>query len=166
MQIINKNIPYKTNKMLSKKNETKLKQKPWISKAILTLTKIKTILHKKDLQKYDIFWYERYKFYRNKINKFISKNKKNYLQQLFQDNFENSRVTWKKLMNYSIRNHTKMMTQSSKTMESIIWNQKVVPNKFNNYFLNVAQNLLRELGEPNHKFQGYLTHPNTHSFFS
>ena len=51
-------------------------------------------------------------------------------------------------------------------MESIICNQKVVPNKFNNYFVNVAQNLLRELGEPNDKFQGYLTHPNTHSFFS
>ena len=55
LQIIDKNIPYK---LLSKK-ETKLKQKPWISRAILTSIKIKHILYKKDLQKQDNFWYER-----------------------------------------------------------------------------------------------------------
>ena len=40
-----------------------------------------------------------------------------------------------------------------KENQAIICNQKVVSNKFNNYFINVAQNLLRELGEPNNKFQ-------------
>ena len=44
---------------------------------------------------------------------------------------------------------------------AIICNQKVVSNKFNNYFVNVAHNnLLRELGEPNNKFQDYLKDPN------
>ena len=38
-------------------------------------------------------------------------------------------------------------------------------NKFNNFFLNLAHNLLRELGEPNNKFQDCLKDPNTHSFF-
>ena len=38
---------------------------------------------------------------------------------------------------------------------TITCNQKVVSNKFNNYFVNVAENLLRELGEPNNKFQEY-----------
>ena len=47
----------------------------------------------------------------------------------------------------------------------MICNQKVVSNKFNNYFVNVAHNLLRELGEPNNKFQDYLKDPNTYSFF-
>ena len=40
---------------------------------------------------------------------------------------------------------------------SIICNQKVVSYKFDKYFVNVAQNLLRELGEPGNKFQDYLT---------
>ena len=48
-------------------------------------------------------------------------------------------------------------------MEQSFFNQKVVSNKFNNYFVNVAQNLLRELGEPNNKFQDYLKDPNTHT---
>ena len=47
LQIIDKNVPHK---MLSKK-ETKLKQKLWISKAILTSIKIKNILYRKYLQK-------------------------------------------------------------------------------------------------------------------
>ena len=48
---------------------------------------------------------------------------------------------------------------------AIICNQKVLSNEFNNYFVNATQNLLRELGEPNNKFQEYLQDPNTHSFF-
>ena len=92
LQIIDKNIPYK----ILPKKEARLKQKPWISRAILTPIKIKHILYKKYLQKQDIFWYERYKFYRNKISKLISKSKKNHLRKFFQDNFQNSRDTWKK----------------------------------------------------------------------
>ena len=42
LQIIDKNIPYK---ILSKK-EIKLKQKPWISRVMLTSIKIKHILYK------------------------------------------------------------------------------------------------------------------------
>ena len=40
---------------------------------------------------------------------------------------------------------------------AIICNQKVVSYKFDKYFVNVAQNLLRKLGEPSNKFQDYLT---------
>ena len=79
LQIIDKNIPYK---ILSKK-EAKLKQKPWISRAILTSFKIKHILYKKYLQKQDIFWYEGYRFYRNKICKLISKSKKKSPSEVF-----------------------------------------------------------------------------------
>ena len=47
-----------------------------------------------------------------------------------------------------------------------ICNQEVVSNKFNNYFVNITQNLLRESDESKNKFQDYLKDPNTHSFFS
>ena len=48
-------------------------------------------------KKKKIFWYERYKFYRNRINKLISKSKKKSSSKVFQDNFQNSRGTWKKV---------------------------------------------------------------------
>lgn len=40
----------------------------------------------------------------------------------------------------------------------------IVSNKFNNYFVTVAQNLLWELGESNDKFQDYIKDINAHSF--
>ena len=47
----------------------------------------------------------------------------------------------------------------------IISNQKTVANKFNDYFINVAPSLLKDLGEYNNEFQDYLKNPNKHSFF-
>ena len=37
-----------------------------------------------------------------------------------------------------------------------ICNQKVVSTKINSYFVNVRQNLVKDLGESNNKFQDYL----------
>ena len=64
-----------------------------------------------------------------------------------------------KLTKYSIRNQIKIINGV------VICNQKVISKKFDNYFVNIAQNLLRKLGEPNNKFQDYLKDPNAHSFF-
>ena len=43
----------------------------------------------------------------------------------------------------------------------IISNQSLVANNFNNYFVNVSQNLLKGLGKTNNQ----LKNPNEHSFF-
>ena len=89
IEIIDKNAPYKT---LSKK-ESKLKLKPWITKGILQSIKTRGNYRKKYIRKQDSFWYERYRYYRNKINMLIKKSKKNYLRKFFQENFNNSKKT-------------------------------------------------------------------------
>ena len=38
-------------------------------------------------------------------------------------------------------------------------------NKFNNYTVNVAKNLLKYIGKSNSKFPDFLKNPNEHSFF-
>ena len=43
---------------------------------------------------------------------------------------------------------------------TVIAKQRTVANKFNKYFINVAQNLVKDQGESNNKFQGYLKNPN------
>ena len=40
-----------------------------------------------------------------------------------------------------------------------------IVNKSNNYFTNVAQELLKRLGKTSNKFQDYLKNPNEHSSF-
>ena len=77
---------------------------------------------------------------------------KNYLRKFFQDNFQNSRGTWKKINELLNKKPKKNDDIVIKENGAIICNQKVVSNKFNNCFANVAQNLLRELGKPNNKF--------------
>ena len=72
VEIIDKNAPYKT---LSKK-ESKLKLKPWITKSILQSIKIRDKYQKKYIRKQENLWYERYRYYRNKINMLIRKSKK------------------------------------------------------------------------------------------
>ena len=69
IEIIDKNAPYKT---LSKKG-SKLKLKPWITKSILQSIKIRDYYQKKYIRKQDSFWYERYRYYRNKIHMLIKK---------------------------------------------------------------------------------------------
>ena len=47
----------------------------------------------------------------------------------------------------------------------MITDQKAVANKFSNCFVNIAKNLLKDIGESNNKFKDYLKNPNEHSFF-
>ena len=49
--------------------------------------------------------------------------------------------------------------------DKIITNQSLPANKFDNYFANVSQNLLKGQGETNNQLQDYLKNPNKHSFF-
>ena len=92
------------------KKETKLKQKPWISKVVLTSVKIKIYSIKNICENKIFFWYERYKFYKNKINKVISKSKKLILGSFFKIIFKILDLHGKELMNYSIKNQIKMMS--------------------------------------------------------
>ena len=48
---------------------------------------------------------------------------------------------------------------------AMITEQRIVASKCNKYFINVAQNLLKDLGECNNKFQEYLKNPNKNIFF-
>ena len=48
---------------------------------------------------------------------------------------------------------------------NIISNKKEVANKFNKFYINVANKLLKDLGNPNTKFQDYLKNQNVHSIF-
>ena len=47
----------------------------------------------------------------------------------------------------------------------MITDQETVASKFNNYFVNVAENLLKHIGESNDKFHDFLKNPDGQSFF-
>ena len=86
----------------------------------------------------------------------ISKSRKNYLRSYFQENSKNSKKAWTKL-NQLLQKNKKVKNDILLIKKGLITsNQKTVANMFNDYFINVAQNLLKDLGESNNEFQDYL----------
>ena len=77
--------------------EKKLREKPWITKGILQSIRTKNNLYNRYIRKHNLLWYHRYKFYRSKVNMLISKSKKNYLRNYFQENSKKSKETWTKI---------------------------------------------------------------------
>ena len=47
----------------------------------------------------------------------------------------------------------------------MLTDQKLVANKFNNYFVNVAGKLAKDIPNHNSKYQDFLKNPNEHSIF-
>ena len=66
---------------------------------------------------------------------------------------QNSRCKWEKndeLLNKKPNKNDDIVINEN---GAISCNQNIVSNKFNNYFVNVAQNFLRELSEPSNQYQ-------------
>ena len=161
IEIINKNAPYIT---LSKK-ASKKRQKPWITSGILKSIKYKNKLFGKFIKPQEKFWYERYKYHLQMINKLISKSKKSYFRKFLQENQSKSKIIWTKIneiIQSKRREHGDIFINSD---GKIISDNKKIANEFNNYYINVAQNFLKNLGETNNKFQDYLKNPNEHNMF-
>ena len=160
--IINKHYPIE---ILTRKQQ-ELEFKPWITKGILTSTRIKAKLFrifKKTQQSED---YNQYKFYRDTINSLLRKSKKQYHKQYFIKHANNLKKTWKGINNLLNRkDSTKVSDIFLNINGKLLTDQKLVVDKMNQYFINVADNLAHKIPKPNTKFQDFLKNPNTHSLY-
>ena len=92
-KLIDKHAPYRT----LNKRESKTRQKPWLTKGILTSIDIKRKLFisykKKKIQE----TYDKYKIYRDLLNTLCRKSKKLYYKTYFSDNAKKSKKTWSEI---------------------------------------------------------------------
>ena len=162
MKIIDKHAPYKT---LSKK-EIKMRKKPWLTYGIHKSIKAKNRLYGKYLKTKDNFWYKRYKYHRDTLKNLIYKNKKRYFKNYFEKCLNNSKQTWKGINKLLHNNQNKKSDEIFLNIKGeIITDQKRVADKFNDFYINIAQKLVDGLGETNSKIQDYLKNPSKNSFF-
>ena len=91
LESINKHAPLER----VSKRQAKLSKKPWITSGILKSISIKNKLYKRFLKSKDNFWYQRYKYYREMLNRLIRKSKGNYLCNYFEKCKNNAKKTWK-----------------------------------------------------------------------
>ena len=163
-KLLDKHAPFKP---LSKR-ERKSREKPWITPGIQKSISKKRALFKKfkndKLKNKESPTYQQYKTYNDTINKLKKISKKNYYQKYFNENFQNSKKIWTGI-NTLLNRHKKKQNTIYLEDKGFISDPHLVANKFNDFFLNIADKLSAKIVNKNTKYQDYLKNPNQSSFF-
>ena len=150
-------------KKLTKK-ELKREKKPWITQGLIKSTSIKrSLLNQikklKLKNKSTDAIFIQYKHYNNTINKLKKKCKRDYYLNYFNTNASNSKKIWtgiNRLLNRGKKKQGTIFLEEN----GLISDPLKVANKFNDYYLNVADKLCEKIPKKNNKFQDYLKNPN------
>ncbi len=160
--LLNKHAPLKPKSKRFKKQQ----RKPWITNGILKSITTKNSLLKKFIKTKDEFWYQRYKTFRNTLNRVIKSSKQNYYASYFKDFKKDSKKVWKGINEILNRNNTKSGQVIKPNIEGkLVSDNKKVANTFNKYFTNIAKTLAKNLGPAKANHHEFLTYPIQESFF-
>ena len=89
----------------------------------------------------------------------ISKCKRDYYQNYFNENSANSKKVWQginKLLNRGRKKQSTIFLEEN----GLISDPFKVANKFNNYYLNIADKLCEKIPKKDNEYQDYLKNPN------
>ena len=143
-----------------------LECEPWITKGILTSTRVKAKLFKLFKKSKNLEDYNRFKKYRDTINSLLRKSKKQFYKKYFNEHISNMKKTWNGINNLlNRRNKQKNSDIFLNINGELFTDQNLAVEKMNEYFTNVANGLAKKIPKPNTKFQDYLKNPNEHSIF-
>ena len=160
--LLNKHSPME---FLTQK-QVELELKPWITSGILTSIRVKAKLFKtfkKTLKNSD---YSQFKYYRDTINSLMRKSKKQYFRNYFVKHANNIKKTWKGVNNLLNRQgSTKISDIFLNINGQLITDQTIVVDKMNKYFINVADNLAKDIPPSTKSYADFLKNPNPHSIF-
>ena len=153
-------------KEMSKK-EKKIQEKPWLTQGLLKSINKKRKLFLKfkneKLKNKNGTTYQQYKMYNDNINKLKKLRKRNYYQDYFTENHRNSKKVWKGI-NTLLNRHRNQPNNIHLEENGLISNPTIVADKFNEFYLNVADNLSSKIKQKGSKFQDYLKNPSKSSF--
>ena len=155
-KLYNKHFPIKT-RILNKKDQIK----PWITQVLVNRLKIRDRMAK--LSNRGRIDRNTYTQFRNLLTKQIRNAKVKYFNDQFEKCKNDIRKTWK-----IINNTTKKNVNNRQTIifeDNNVVNNQDVPNKFINYFSNIANVLVSEIPPVDVTPESYLTNSNHNSFF-
>ena len=131
------------------RKQVELELKPWITKGILTSTRVKAKLFKLFKKTQNNEYYAQFKFYRDTINSLLRKSKKQYHKNYFKQHAHNIKKTWKGINNLLHRQGNLKVSDIFLNIDGKLFtDQKIVVDKMNNYFVNVAENLAKKIPNP------------------
>ena len=150
-----------------KKKTTKFSNnKPWITQGILKSIRKKNLLYKKFLKSPCEHNNNKFKYYRNKLNRVIKIAKRNHISNCIEQSKMDCKKTWKIINDLIKKNTCKQSLSSSFIQGDIeISNPNVIANKFASYFTNIGNNLSKAIPATNKNFKSYLDRNFVDSFF-
>ena len=151
------------------KKEMRIRQKPWLTSGLLTSISKKRSLFKqlkneKLQNKSTLETYQKYKTHRDRINSLKRLSKRNFYHNYFETNSSNSKKMWRGI-NQLLNKHRSKQKSIFLEDSGLVTDPKVVANKFNTYFINIAEKLSNKIVNKNTKFQDYLKNPNMSQLF-
>ena len=150
--IAHKHFPMET---LTRKQQL-LELKPWITKGILTSIRVKAKLFRTFKRTQKPQDYAKYKYYRDTINSLTRKSKKQYHKEYFIKHANNLKKTWKGINNLLNRQGKFKAPDIFLNINGkLVTDQKIVVDKMNDYYINVADKLAQKIPKPNTKFQDF-----------
>ena len=141
-EIINKRAPFRT---LTRK-EVRMKNKPWINKALLSQIKLKNRLYKKYIRKKTATNFGVYKKHCNRLNHEIEKSKKIFYQGQVKNSSRNSKLIWKTIQDIvKYKCKTKPTIKEIRDKHNKLHTQpQNIANTLNEHFINIGINNLVE----------------------
>ena len=139
------------------RKQTKMILKPWLTPGILKSIKTRDNFYKKYVKTKDIFFHDRYSFYRNKIRKLIYLSKTRHYQNYFSQYQNNAKKMWTGIRDLMNKSHTPgSHFVIKKEGLQIISQQSKVTNELCKYFSTVATKLSEKIPATNKCHKDYL----------
>ena len=152
------------------KKEMSLKVKPWITKKIQFLMKLRDKKYKLYCKESDPIIKEAkhndFKIIRNQVTFQIKNSKQNYYKRYFEKNSKNVKKVWE-----GIKSIVTLKSKANGSPKLIIDNKKEITDTeaiatiFNDYFVNVGSTLAKKIPKAKKPFSFYLKNNITNSFF-
>ena len=163
-QLIDEHCP---KKKLTKKS-LKLRNKPWINNQIQHMMRVRDRLFQQFKQTESREIYAYYKQFRNRVVNELKASKRSYFQNYFAENKSNMKLLWKgirSVIKMKSNNEINSIPNITDENGSMITDPGTITNNFNNYFLNVANEITNKIPRNPKSPLSYLNAPNNNSFF-
>jgi len=152
--VVDQHLPLKR---LSKR-EIKQQSKPWITKGIITSIRIKNSFYRKFMKSKSSYYYNKYKFYRNRVNRIVKISKTKYYNKFFDDSKTNIRKVWRGIREIvgSSKNHINIPSKFITENNVEITDSRDIANHFNSFFSNVGSSLAQAIPQSNKSALDFL----------
>ena len=161
--LVEKHVP---TKQCSKK-ESKLKGKPWINYRVQKMMKIRDRILRKLKRKRSASNIALYKKFRNRVSNELKKSKQRYFQNYFTTYSQNIKKLWSGMKNIISHKNcsTSVISQIKDKNGNISYDPAEISNIFNDYFVNVADCLAKNIPRTPKSALDYLRNKNGNSMF-